>query len=484
MERLAMARIRCTRWRFGALLVVLGSLVVGAGCGPANAGPSSAAGSGALEVGLASSGLASSGPRSGATVALSIAVSGNHFVNGAGATIRLLGVDVPSTEYACEQGWGDAGDPLTTATAAPIAAWHADAVRVPLNEDCWLGINNEPAFGSVGGYRSAIEGWVRALNAEGIYAILDLHWTAPGTNVADGQRPMPDDHSVAFWQSVATSFKSNPAVLFDAFNEPYSPAANGNSALGVSWSCWEAGGCQLPVANQDGDVNDSVVYTAVGMQALVSAIRDTGAGQPILLGGLSYANDLSGWLSHEPTDPDHQLVASLHAYDGNACADVACWNAEVAPVAAKVPVVTGEFDQGSDCTSTPPATDDGYDNTFMNWADDHGVSYVAWGWWVLEQGTSPSCGNDGGDTYDLISDLDGMPIAPDGTDLRAHLAALASVSTPPSTSTTVAVGAGPVAPVAAIPWSALGGCHLLPRRHGETTSAWLIRSGCGTHAVP
>ena len=188
---------------------------------------------------------------------LSITVSGNHFVNGAGATIRLLGADVPSTEYACDQGWGDASQPLTPTTADAIAAWHADAVRVPLNEDCWLGLNGQPSFGTEAGYRQAIESWVADLNAAGLYAILDLHWTAPGTNDADGQRPMPDDHSAAFWSSVASAFETNPAVVFDAFNEPYSPAANGNSSLAVSWSCWLNGGCPVPVANQNGTINDA-----------------------------------------------------------------------------------------------------------------------------------------------------------------------------------------------------------------------------------
>ena len=117
-----------------------------------------------------------------------------------------------------------------------MAAWHADAVRVPLNEDCWLGINGQPSVSgqSATAYRTAIEAWVSSLDADGIYAVLDLHWSAPGTNVADGQRPMPDDHSVAFWQSVASTFASDHAVVFDAFNEPYSPLTDGDSTLGVS----------------------------------------------------------------------------------------------------------------------------------------------------------------------------------------------------------------------------------------------------------
>jgi hypothetical protein len=377
---------------------------------------------------LAVSSLVAAGTiRADAGTPLSIAVSGNHFVNGAGATVRLLGVDVPSTEYACDQGWGYASQPLTVGTAAAIASWHADAVRVPLNEDCWLGLNGQPSFGTQAGYQQAIETWVSDLNAVGLYAIVDLHWTAPGTNNADGQRPMPDDHSAAFWASVAGAFKDNHAVVFDAFNEPYSPAANGNSHLAVSWSCWLSGGCLVPVANQDATIDDTDTFTAVGMQAIVSAIRGVGATQPIILGGLSYANDLTGWLAYEPTDPAHQLAASFHNYYGESCDTPSCWNTTIAGVAAHVPVVTGEFDQGYDCASPPtqPSGSTTFDNTFMDWADGAGVSYLAWGWWVLGNTSTPcSALGGGGGNYALISNYGGTPVSPDGTNLHVHLAAL------------------------------------------------------------
>ena len=72
---------------------------------------------------------------------LEISVSGNHFVNGlngTGNTIQLRGVNVSSSEYACAENFGyDDGD-YTDATAAAIASWGANAVRIPLNEDCWL----------------------------------------------------------------------------------------------------------------------------------------------------------------------------------------------------------------------------------------------------------------------------------------------------------------------------------------------------------
>jgi aryl-phospho-beta-D-glucosidase BglC (GH1 family) len=83
-------------------------------------------------------------PGNAAQAPLEISISGNHFVNGlngSGQTIQLRGVNVSSSEYACADNYGyDDGD-YTDATAAAIAAWGANAVRIPLNEDCWLNTN-------------------------------------------------------------------------------------------------------------------------------------------------------------------------------------------------------------------------------------------------------------------------------------------------------------------------------------------------------
>ncbi|HTU30540.1 MAG TPA: cellulase family glycosylhydrolase [Solirubrobacteraceae bacterium] len=241
---------------------------------------------------------------------LAISISGTHFVNGAGQTIQLRGVNVSSSEYACAEGYGyDDGD-YTDATAAAIAAWGANAVRIPLNEDCWLN-TNLPAGDPYGGaaYQHEIESFVSDLGSHGIYAILDLHWTAPGNQTALEQQPMPDlDHSPAFWTSVASVFKPNPAVLFDLFNEPYDPTdlrsgGDQNAADAVTWQCWEygttpdlvgGGAPPIPCDTQayDDNGNPTTRYQIAGMQTLLTAIRNTGATQPILVGGLDYADDL------------------------------------------------------------------------------------------------------------------------------------------------------------------------------------------------
>jgi len=386
------------------------------------------------------------------SVPLSIKISGNHFVNGAGQTIRLLGVDHASAEYACAQGWGYNDGHMDDADAAAIAAWHANAVRFPLNEDCWLGINGQPNSSqtsdtlTAAGYRQAIVTYVDALNAHGIYAILDLHWSAPGTQVALEQQPMPDsDHSPAFWTSVASTFKSNPAVVFDVFNEPFDPTdprsgSDPNAQDAVTWNCWEtgtvngpSGGSACSTVAYDENGPTATRYQIAGLQTLVDSIRSAGATQPIMTGGLNFSNDLSQWATHAPDDPLNQEAASFHNYPGQVCDTVDCWNATVAPVAANVPVVTGEFDEddylNSSCADHTPGT---FDSDYMDWADQHGVSYLAWGWELL---SSSEVNSQGCSAYFLTSDTAGTPAPPNGTSLHDHLAALYSASTTGTTTT-------------------------------------------------
>ena len=261
---------------------------------------------------------------------LSVHVDGNELVNGSGQHIRLLGVDVTGTESACIQDEGLSVGASSTpaedaASATAIASWHINAVRIPLNEDCWLDINGAPAAYSGASYQTAIENWVAALNADGIITILDLQWAAPGTYQSNEQWPMADeDHAPAFWTSVATTFKSDPAVIFDLFNEPYigqsSSVTSPTSGLASTpWGCWLEG-CDVTGGKSD------LTYQTAGMQQLVTTVRATGATQPIMLGGLEYATDPCGYnynwgdhvacpeLSNLPVDPLHQLIISFHTY--------------------------------------------------------------------------------------------------------------------------------------------------------------------------
>ncbi len=334
-----------------------------------------------------------------ASTPFGLEVSGNHLTTLGGTTVRLLGVDRSGAEYECVND-GDTtvfDGPTGAKSIAAIKSWHTDAVRVPLNEDCWLGINGAAPALSGAAYRKAVETYVAALTAAHMYVIVDLHWAAPGAILATQQWPMADaDHAPTFWRSVAKAFEGNRAVLFDLFNEPYID----------SWSCWEHG---CSTAFEDGAGQD-VTYRTAGMQQLVSAVRSTGARNPIMLGGLGYSSDETGWAAYEPADPDHQLVVSFHTYNFSGCDTTSCWNSTIAPLAKTTPVVTGEFGE-SGCT-------DSYAVTYMKWADGHGVSYLGWTWDSTDSGWSCSSGPA------LITNYYGTPTAY-GIGLKDHLASLA-----------------------------------------------------------
>jgi hypothetical protein len=330
----------------------------------------------------------------------SISVVGNHFVDGNGAAIRLLGVNRSGSEYMCTGGGANVFDgPSDDTSIAAMASWHINAVRLGLNEDCWLGINGFPASMSASAYQAAIIDYVNRLHLQGMYAIVELHWNAPGTQQSTGQQVMVDaDHGTAFWSSVANAFKSDTKVLFDLYNEPQ----------GISWSCLRDGCMQG--------------FQTVGMQSLVNTVRSIAPTQPILIGGIGYAGDASQWLTYRPTGSG--IVASFHTYDfvGN-CNSLSCAST-LLPIAASVPLVTGELGE-TDCAH-------GYIDTYMPWADANGISYLGWAWDTNGCNSFPS----------LISNYDGTPTN-FGIGFRDHLAALASSTTP--TVTLVAPNSGPAA---------------------------------------
>jgi endoglucanase len=316
-------------------------------------------------------------------------VVGNEIENESGKRFIPYGVDRSGTEFACVQGYGIFDGPSDRTSVAAIAAWHTNAVRVPLNEDCWLGINGVNSMYAGTNYIEAIEGFVALLNANGLAAILDLHWSAPGTQLATGQEPMADSsHSPKFWKSVAATFKGNLSVIFDLYNEPYLSA----------WTCWRDGGTASACGTS---------FDVAGMNTLIDSVRSTGAKNIVMAGGLAYSNDLSQWLAYEPTDPAGNLAASVQIYNFNTCNDTACYNGTIAPVAKSVPVIPGEIGE-NDCAHD-------FIDPLMAWFDAHKTGYVGWAWNAdFSCGSGPS----------LITNYDGTATAY-GIGLQNHRAGLA-----------------------------------------------------------
>jgi hypothetical protein len=254
-------------------------------------------------------------------------VSGGLIVDGKGNTVQFHGADETGSQTNCAyQAGGAASDgypgffdmPNTQAGVNQMLAWKINSVRVPLNEDCWLGINDLPYGGSTSSdYQSAIEQFVSLLTTNGLSVIIDLHWAGPGTDQTNptlGQIPMADaDHAITFWTSVASAFKSNGSVIFDLYNEPNI----------TDWSCWVSGAAASANCAQ---ANGSA-YAVAGMATMLQAVRNAGAPNIAILGGLAYAQDFSMWVTSVKSIPSlaaplngisiENVAASWHAYDFN-----------------------------------------------------------------------------------------------------------------------------------------------------------------------
>jgi hypothetical protein len=322
-------------------------------------------------------------------------VNGNRLVDTSGNQVLLHGVDRSGTEFACVQpGNLIFNGPNDQASVTNMKSWKINAVRIPLNEDCWLGINGLPSSVSGAVYQKAVSDFVHLFLSNDVYVILDLHWTAAGTAIAKGQAAMPNtDHSIDFWKSVAAYFKGNDTIIFDLFNEPF--PSNGAWNDNGAWACWRDGGNSCP----------GIGFTAAGMQSLVTAVRSVGATNVLILGGLAWSNSFAQWMTYLPNDTLHNIAGSWHSYNFNYCNNQGCWNQYVLPVAQKYPIVIGEMGE-NDCQPT-------YINGLMSWADQNKISYLGWTWNTWDCDSGPA----------LITDYSGTPTGY-GAGLKAHFANL------------------------------------------------------------
>ena len=291
-----------------------------------------------------------------------------------------------------------------------------NVVRLPLNDASWLGYSCTAKDGSTrnadpgGNYRATVKQSVANAITAGLYVILDLHWSAPQRVCPEGQAPMADkDNSIPFWISVANTFKDNPAVMFELFNEPF--GQNAYPVPAVDWQILRDGGTFPTFVHQNTSSGQlettNLRWDAAGMQALVNAVRSTGAKNVVLAGPMGWCADLSHWLAYKPLDPAAQLAVAWHAYPWGKDRSKPSWTGVgdqyqfAAAITAQVPMVITETGQSYSLAQA-----------LFAWADHNpSVSYLVWTW-------------DPWTTWDLITDATGTP-SEFGIYYRSHLACVA-----------------------------------------------------------
>jgi len=318
-----------------------------------------AAGAGVSLALVALGAVAASGPSAAATPG-GLHVVGNVIQTASGQSFFLHGVDRPSLEWSCsgQAVSGQSGIPASDFTTM-AQKWGANTVRLALNQDYWLSsTGSKVASGSrCPGYETTVKNAVAAAEAAGLDVVLDLHWSDEGnlnsTNV--GQKCMADQNSLTFWHQVATAFSANPGVLFEPYNEPHD----------VPWSVWQNGGKVT--------CTDGVTYQAAGMQSMINTVRNAGAANVIIVGGLDWAYDLSGVPTHPLTGTN--VAYATHPYEFKSGDSPTTWQAKFGFLTSTAPVVATEF-------GTNTCGQDAYDTDILRYFQAHGMGYTAWGWWA------------------------------------------------------------------------------------------------------
>lgn len=249
----------------------------------------------------------------------------------------MRGVNTASLEWSIN---GE-GHILDTVKAA-IDDWHVNIIRLPVTQDRWFG--KAPDQTDEGrAYQALVKQVVDYCAANGCYLMLDLHWSDAGEwGKQIGPHVMPDRNSLTFWKDCAKVFKNHPAVRFDLYNEPRD----------VTWDIGLNGGM---VTERDRRARTEKSYETVGMQALLDAVRATGAMNVVVAGGLDWSYDMLGFLAGKQlTDKKgHGVIYANHAYPFKGDT-VEKWIAKMETATKTLPAIVSEFGAGGSGRQAQP----------------------------------------------------------------------------------------------------------------------------------
>ena len=131
------------------------------------------------------------------------------------------------------------------------------------------------------------------------------------------------------------------------------------------------------VTEEDRRTGAATTYEAVGMQALLDAVRGTGARNVVIAGGLDWSYDLAGILrGRRLADPDgHGVIYANHTYPFKGDT-VGRWVAKLEAATREIPVIVSEF--GSDPRGGAGLTGEQWVRQVLQALRDHDWDWTAW----------------------------------------------------------------------------------------------------------
>ncbi len=215
----------------------------------------------------------------------------------------------------------------------------ANVIRVPVNIEQW--VRDEDYL-----WRN-LDPSVTWAGEAGLYIIIDWHYIG---NIVTGEGPqMPDieeqpmELTLKFWRMTAHYFRNVPHVIFEIFNEPQA----------ISARDWQSSATQI-----------------------IQAIREQGADNLVIVGGIDYGKDLS-WVLESPI-ADQNIAYSSHIYPSHSSTS---WQTYFGEVSEKYPVIMTEWgfmDRSTDASNAYLVGNaDNYGKPLLSYLYQHQIGWIA-----------------------------------------------------------------------------------------------------------
>ncbi|HEV7536152.1 MAG TPA: cellulase family glycosylhydrolase [Acidimicrobiia bacterium] len=287
-----------------------------------------------------------------------VQVAGNRLVR-SGAPFVPVGFTMVATASPTAEGetaW--AARRLSDADMEAAIGWGANTLRFQVSQ---RGLDPTDVLYS-DAYVERIAAAVALARARGLVVILSVQDQGP---TAGGSHAQPSDATIRDWETLTARFNGDLDVMYEMFNEPQ------NHATPDGWSVWRDGG---PAARNQGT-------PAVGHQAVLDAIRATGARNVVVADAGQFGQRLDGIpLVHDPLG---QVAYGVHPYLTAILRDPANWEPSFGFLARQFPVVATEWIANSrvvfchpEWATTAPQ--------LLDFLQARGIGILAWAFDVLD----------------------------------------------------------------------------------------------------
>jgi endoglucanase len=284
--------------------------------------------------------------------------SANRIISAAnGEPVILRGVNRSGLEYAGpdEQGFLSGASLSRFEIEVIVRKWRCNIIRLPFNQDFVL----RGRLGRSGEeYQLAIDQVINWASLSGAYTLLDLQWL-DADRVYGGNRnfvaPLPNMDSIDLWATMARRYASEPAVLYDVFNEPHDRLDDDPYPLN------KEDGTTYPSGQRRVTMKEWQPWA----RTLTQAIRSENPNALVFIGGTDWGYDLRGM----PMELEN-IVYSTHVYPARGDE----WPEAFGNLSRSVPVFAGEFG-GND---TPDDLD--FIRRLIQYLGDLEIGWTAWSW--------------------------------------------------------------------------------------------------------